>query len=85
MLNTYDFNKSVRFEAIPLPDAEEGVIGKVVKVKSLDLTPMEVEDAILEMEMIEHDFYVFMNIETNLVNIVYKRNDGDYGILETVY
>ena len=73
------------FEAIPLPDAEEGVIGKVVKVKSLDLTPMEVEDAILEMEMIEHDFYVFMNIETNLVNIVYKRNDGDYGILETVY
>ena len=46
---------------------------------------MEVEDAILEMEMIEHDFYVFMNIETNLVNIVYKRNDGDYGILETVY
>ena len=68
-----------------MPDAEEGVIGKVVKVKSLDLTPMEVEDAILEMEMIEHDFYVFMNIETNLVNIVYKRNDGDYGILETVY
>ena len=81
----YNNNKSVRFEAIPLPDAEKGVIGKVVKVKSLDLTPMEVEDAILEMEMIEHDFYVFMNIETNLVNIVYKRNDGDYGILETVY
>ena len=46
-----------------MPNAEEGVIGKVVKVKSLDLTPMEVEDAILEMEMIEHDFYVFMNTQ----------------------
>ncbi len=81
----YNDNKSVRFEAIPTPDEHVPEVGKLVKTKSLDLVPMDVEEAVLEMEMIDHDFYVFINNDTDLVNIVYKRNDGDYGVLETSY
>ncbi len=82
----YNDNKSVRFEAIPAPEGEDAQeIGAITRTKSLDLTPMAVEDAILQMEMIDHDFYVFINDETDLVNIVYKKNDGNYGVLETKY
>lgn len=55
----------------------------LVKNKKLDLTPMSVEDAILQMEMINHDFFIFQNIDTNNVAVVYVREDGDYGIIDT--
>ena len=42
-----------------------------------------VKQAALEMEMIDHDFFVFLNDKTNKVNVVYKRKDGNYGLLET--
>ena len=46
---------------------------------------MDVEEAVLQMELLEHKFFVFMNSESNRVAVVYKRNDGDYGMLEPVY
>ena len=57
---------------------------KVVRSKTYSLVPMTVEDAIEEMELVGHDFYVFLNKETGNVNVLYARHDGDYGLIETV-
>ena len=46
---------------------------------------MTVDEAIVQMELLEHNFFVFMNIETDVVNVVYRRDDNDYGLLETTY
>ena len=74
-------NKSVRFEMIPeVDDIEEG---KVVKTKKYELTPMTTDEAIMQMEMLQHNFFVFLDEETDSVNVIYKRNDNDYGLLET--
>ena len=77
-------NESVRFEMIPeMPEpAEEG---KVVKTKKFELTPMSAEEAIMQMEMLEHNFFVYVDMESDNVCVVYRRNDNDYGILETTY
>lgn len=54
----------------------------IVKRKIIENKPMDEEEAILQMELLGHEFFAFKNIETNDVNILYKRKDGDYGILE---
>ena len=46
---------------------------------------MTVDEAVVQMELLEHNFFVFLNMETDSVGVVYKRNDDDYGLLETVY
>lgn len=61
----------------------EVIAKEVVKQKELKLTPMDIDQALLEMEMIGHDFYVFLNKNTNKVNVVYLREDGDYAVIET--
>jgi putative sigma-54 modulation protein len=58
---------------------------KEVKRKSFDIKPMSVEEAILQMELIGHSFFVFINLETEAVNVVYKRSDDKYGLLEPNY
>lgn len=79
----YHENKSVKFEAIP-DLAKDSIVDKhIVKTKVLDLVPMDEKEAVLEMEMIEHDFFVFINDKTDKVNVVYKRRDGNYGLLDT--
>ncbi|MDY0064567.1 MAG: ribosome-associated translation inhibitor RaiA [Bacilli bacterium] len=55
----------------------------LVKSKSIDLEPMTPEDAIMQMEMLGHDFFVFLNQETGKTCVVYLREDHDYGIIET--
>lgn len=62
---------------------EEVLASQLVRSKEVELTPMSVDQALIEMEMTGHDFYVFMNKESNRVNVVYRREDGDYAILET--
>lgn len=57
----------------------------VVRSKSYELTPMTVEDAIEELELVGHSFYVFGNKATKKVNVLYKRNDGDYGLIEALF
>lgn len=54
----------------------------VVKTKRFQLKPMDVEEAILQMNLVGHNFYVFSNADTREVNVVYKRNDGRYGLIE---
>jgi putative sigma-54 modulation protein len=56
---------------------------EVVKVKKLDVKPMDIDEAILQMELLGHDFYVFFDVDIDGVSVVYKRNDGAYGLLET--
>ena len=55
----------------------------VVKRKTIDMKPMSEEEAILQMNLIDHDFFVYKDADTNNVNVVYKRKDGDYGVIET--
>ena len=55
----------------------------LVKNKKVDLVPMTVEDALLQMDMLDHKFFVFLNSDTNKVCVVYLRDDHDYGIIET--
>lgn len=54
----------------------------IKRVKKVDLKPMDTEQAILEMNMLGHSFFMFLNEENNKVCVAYKRFDGDYGILE---
>ena len=55
---------------------------KVVKRKKIDLKPMSEEEAILQMELLGHAFYLYKDAETNNPTVVYKRKDGGYGIIE---
>ncbi|MDQ0352890.1 putative sigma-54 modulation protein [Alkalibacillus filiformis] len=54
----------------------------IVKKKQFDLKPMDEEEAVLQMDMLGHAFYVFENSETGDTNVVYKRKDGKYGLIE---
>ncbi len=55
---------------------------KVVRKKMINVKPITVEEAILEMNMINHSFFMFINAETNEPNVVYVRENGDYGLLQ---
>ena len=56
---------------------------KIVKRKSFEMKPMSEEEAILELELLGHDFYIYRDYKTNDINVLYKRKDGNYGIIET--
>ncbi|WP_248929450.1 ribosome hibernation-promoting factor, HPF/YfiA family [Paenibacillus hamazuiensis] len=55
---------------------------ELVRTKRFTLKPMDIEEAILQMNMVGHNFFVFANSDTEQVNVVYKRNDGKYGLIE---
>lgn len=61
---------------------EEKTENKIVRRKNIDTKPMSEEEAILQMELLGHPFYIFKNDKTGDVNILYKRTDNDYGIIE---
>ena len=71
-------------ESIAFHDTEpdDDYTGKVVKVKHFDMKPMSVDEAIMQLDLIGHEFYVFCNSETDMINVLYRRNDGDYGLIE---
>ena len=60
----------------PDPEAE------IVKVKRFAVKPMTPDEATMQMEMLNHNFFVFLNPETEQVNVIYKRGDGNYGLIE---
>ncbi len=67
----------------PVPEAEaERPEGKVVKTKRFPVKPMPLDEAMVQMDLLGHDFFVFTNAETNQVNVLYRRKDGDYGLLQ---
>jgi len=78
----YHAHNSIKFESIPESDDSEDGENNIVKTKKFAMKPMVPEEAVLQMELLGHDFFVFLNGETDDVNVVYKRKDGDYGLIE---
>ncbi len=76
---SYDFN----FDSIVLDKEEEKEDTKIVKRKTIEVKPMNEEEAILQMELLGHQFYMYKDSETNKPAVVYKRNDSNYGIIES--
>ncbi|WP_294344476.1 ribosome-associated translation inhibitor RaiA [uncultured Clostridium sp.] len=78
------YNESLRFaeikESAITSEPEED--GKIVKTKKFAVKPMSAEEAVLQMELVGHNFFVYMNDKSNEVNVVYKRKDGNYGLIE---
>ena len=78
--------KSLKAEAFnePIPEYsdEEDEGPRVVKVKRYSIKPMSEEEAILQMELLGHSFFVFTNSETDAINVLYKRKDGNLGLIE---
>lgn len=63
-------------------DVEEETDFNVVRTKRFAVKPMPVDEAILQMNLLGHEFFMFSNADTNQVNVVYKRKDGNYGLIE---
>ena len=79
--------KNLREEIPDVPeyieeDQAEEQERKIVKRKTFPVRPMSVEDAIIEMELLGHNFFAFVNIDTERTNVLYLRKDGDLGLLE---
>lgn len=68
-----------------LSDEPKVVESKISRVKKFELVPTTTEDAIASLELTDHDFYVFLNVETGKVNVVYRRHDNNYGHIELDY
>lgn len=75
--NVIDFK--IDFEV----EKEDENKSKIVKRKNIEMKPMSEEEAILQLELLGHSFFVFKNVKTDEIDILYRRNDGDYGIIET--
>ncbi len=71
-------------EPLPLEDVdiEEGEEAKIVRTKQFSLKPMTAEEAIDQLELLGHDFFVFFNADYGMVNVLYRRHDNDYGLLQ---
>ena len=76
--------KYANFAEVPAQapaNIEEDGEFEIIKNKKFALNPMNTEEAILQMNLLNHDFFMFFNIEQNGVNVVYRRKDGKYGLL----
>jgi putative sigma-54 modulation protein len=69
-------------EVLPIVESVEEAMGEIVRVKRFDVRPMAPEEAIEQMELLGHSFYIFMNADEDALNVVYRRDDGNYGLLQ---
>ena len=79
--NIKDSVKEFNFD-FDIKDEEESK-EKIVKRKNIEMKPMDEEEAILEMELLGHSFFVYKDMDTDKICVLYKRKDGDYGLIET--
>ena len=70
-----------RGEPLPIEELEEEA-HRIVRIKQFSMVPMDPDEAIEQMELLGHDFFVFFNREVDGINILYRRKDGDYGLLQ---
>lgn len=77
--------ETFKAEFLDEADAEDENEIKIVRTKRFGMKPMYPEDACIQMELTDHDFFVFINAETDEVNVVYKRKGNTYGIIEPEY
>ena len=73
---------NIDFDITNIEEVEEKNDKKILKRKKIEIKPMNEEEAILQMELLNHQFYMYKDCETNQMAVVYKRNDGNYGIIE---
>lgn len=83
------YNQSLRFAEIAtdLEEVEEveETKGKIVRTKTFAVKPMSSEEAVLQMELLGHNFFVYQDTDTNNISVLYKRKDGNYGLLDPEY
>lgn len=78
------FKEEAGYGGVALATLQDEDEWQVIRTKRFHLKPMDVEEAILQMNMVGHNFYLFANSDTKEVNVVYRRNDGRYGLIESV-
>jgi putative sigma-54 modulation protein len=71
-----------KVEKRPLETAVAKEKGRIIKLKKFDMKPMDPEDAVEQMELLEKDFFVFTNKHSGDINVIYRRKDGNYGLIE---
>ena len=64
------------------PEEEANLEARIVRTKQFQMKPMGAEEAVLQMDLLDHDFYVFTSAESGDINVVYRRRDGNYGLIE---
>jgi putative sigma-54 modulation protein len=69
-------------KAVTVKNIEDDVKNQIVKVKTFTIKPTTPEEAVMQMELVGHDFFVFINAETGKTAVVYKRKDKNYGLIE---
>ncbi|MBN1977287.1 MAG: ribosome-associated translation inhibitor RaiA [Anaerolineae bacterium] len=69
-------------EELPTEESLEESAGEIVRVKRFAIQPMSPEEAIEQMELLGHLFYIFLNADEDAINVLYKRDDGNYGLLQ---
>lgn len=74
-------DENFKFEGLDANYKDEEDTG-IIKMKKFHLKPMTQDEAILQMNLIGHEFFMFRNSDTNQINVVYKRKDGNYGLIE---
>ncbi|MCI9281554.1 MAG: ribosome-associated translation inhibitor RaiA [Bacilli bacterium] len=74
------FKNIIQFDINTDIEATEDTLN-IIKRKNITTKPMDEEEAILQMELLNHDFFVFKNIDEECVSVIYKRKDNDYGII----
>jgi putative sigma-54 modulation protein len=82
--------RRVRTQRVELPllddeeaDHEESQPARIVKTKEFTIKPMTAEEAVLQMDLLGHDFFLFTSSETGRAAVIYRRNDGNFGLIET--
>lgn len=83
--NAENFLQEYQSILVSEDDLDEEPLYKIKRVKHFEVKPMDAEEAVMEMELIGHSFFVFRNGDTDEVNVVYKRKDGSYGLIEPEY
>ena len=74
-----DITKEMKFEELESIEEKE----EIVKRKKIEMKPLSEEEAIMQMDLVDHDFFVYKDIDTKKTNVIYKRKEGTYGIIET--
>lgn len=78
----YQDPQTIRFENIDAMDPVEEEGPKIVKRKTFTLRPMHEEEAAMQMDLLNHNFFIYLNAENDEIDLLYRRDDGDLGLIE---
>jgi putative sigma-54 modulation protein len=84
-IHDYSYVKEYLKDVVDETDEEEQEERSIIKRKTFELVPMTKDDAVLQMEMLGHSFLVYLDADAGSVCVVYKRKDGNYGLIEPTY